>query len=70
MDYFDSGAGKARLALAKYQATVSNKKGTLFVNPGTNTTYGEVLMELLMLGFCRGAWRVWFWVRDQFWSSD
>jgi hypothetical protein len=35
MDYFDSAAGKARLAVVKYQATVSNKKGTLFLNPGT-----------------------------------
>ena len=34
MDYFDSAAGKARLALVKYQATVPNKKGTLFLNPG------------------------------------
>jgi len=34
MDYFDSTAGKGRLAVVKYQATVPNKKGTLFVNPG------------------------------------
>ena len=34
MDYFDPAAGKALLAVAKYQATVPNKKGTLFVNPG------------------------------------
>ena len=39
MDYFDSAAGKARLAVVKYQATVPNKNGTLFVNPGTITTY-------------------------------
>ena len=40
MDYFDSAAGKARLAVAKYQATVPKKKGTLFVNPGTiSATY-------------------------------
>ena len=39
MDYFNSTAGKARLALVKYQATVPNKKGTLFVNPGTLATY-------------------------------
>ena len=39
MDYFDSTAGKARLALVKYQATVPNKKGTLFVNPGTPEVY-------------------------------
>lgn len=41
MDYFDSTAGKARLALVKYQATVPNKKGTLFTNPGTITTCGS-----------------------------
>ena len=40
MDYFDSTAGKARLALVKYQATVPNKKGTLFTNPGKITTCG------------------------------
>ena len=40
MDYFDSAAGKARLAVVKYQATVPNKKGTLFANPGTITTCG------------------------------
>ena len=34
MDYFDPSAGKARLAVMKYQATVPNKKGALFVNPG------------------------------------
>ena len=39
MDYFDSSAGKARLAVAKYRATVPNKKGTLFVNPGTIATH-------------------------------
>jgi len=39
MDYFNSGAGKARLALVKYQATVPNKKGTLFTNPGTIPTH-------------------------------
>ena len=44
MDYFDPSAGKARLALIKYQATaVSGKKGTLFVNPGTTTTYNDVM---------------------------
>ena len=41
MDYFDSAAGKARLALVKYQATAPNKKGTLFTNPGTITTCGS-----------------------------
>ena len=41
MDYFDSSAGKARVALIKFQATVSGKKGTLFVNPGTTAaSYG------------------------------
>jgi len=35
MDYFDPAAGKARLAVIKYGATVPDKKGTLFVNPGT-----------------------------------
>jgi len=39
MDYFDPTAGKASLAVVKYQATVKNKKGTLFTNPGAITTY-------------------------------
>lgn len=34
MDYHDSSAGKARLAVAKYVATTPQKVGTLFVNPG------------------------------------
>jgi len=34
MDYHDSDAGKARLAVVKYAATASQKVGTLFVNPG------------------------------------
>lgn len=34
MDYFHSASGKARLAVVKYRATVPQKKGTLFVNPG------------------------------------
>lgn len=34
MDYHDSNAGEARLAVAKYAATASQKAGTLFVNPG------------------------------------
>jgi len=38
MDYFDPTAGKARLAIVKYRATVSEKKGTLFANPGMTTT--------------------------------
>jgi hypothetical protein len=34
MDYFNPTAGNARLAVIKYRATVPNKKGTLFMNPG------------------------------------
>ena len=34
MDYHDPGAGEARLAVAKYAATASQKIGTLFINPG------------------------------------
>ena len=40
MDYFDSSAGEARLAVIKYQATVQNKKGIIFVNPGTIVAHG------------------------------
>ena len=34
MDYHDSSTGTARLAVAKYAATVTNKLGTVFCNPG------------------------------------
>ena len=34
MDYHDSSAGNARLAVAKYAATASKKLGTIFFNPG------------------------------------
>jgi len=44
MDYFDSTAGKARLALVKYQATAPNKKGALFVNPGAVATFAGLDM--------------------------
>jgi len=42
MDYFDSAAGKARLAVVKYQATVPNKRGTLFANPGATATHTDL----------------------------
>ena len=35
MDYHDYTAGHARLAVIKYSATASEKKGVLFTNPGT-----------------------------------
>jgi hypothetical protein len=34
MDYHDSSAGTARLAVIKYAATASKKLGTIFFNPG------------------------------------
>ena len=34
MDYQNSTAGSARLAVIKYSATADEKKGVLFVNPG------------------------------------
>ena len=34
MDYHDSSAGNARLAVAKYAGTASQKLGTIFFNPG------------------------------------
>ena len=34
MDYHDSSAGTARLAVIKYAATASDKLGTIFFNPG------------------------------------
>ena len=34
MDYHDDSAGTARLAVIKYAATVPNKAGTVFFNPG------------------------------------
>ena len=37
MDYQDQNAGKARLAVAKYAATATQKAGTIFINPGERT---------------------------------
>lgn len=34
MDYHDNSAGTARLAVIKYAATVPEKQGTIFFNPG------------------------------------
>lgn len=34
MDYHDSSAGTARLAVIKYAATIPEKNGTIFFNPG------------------------------------
>ena len=42
MDYFDSAVGMARVAVVKYQATAADKRGTLFVNPGTLATCGAL----------------------------
>jgi len=42
MDHSDPAVGKARLAVAKYQATVPEKKGTLFVKFGAITTYTDL----------------------------
>ncbi|KAF9793491.1 Alpha/Beta hydrolase protein [Thelephora terrestris] len=45
MDYHDSSAGNARLAVIKYAAT-AEKLGTLFVNPGGPGGSGFVAIEL------------------------
>ena len=42
MDYHDPNAGNARLAVAKYAATASQKAGTLFINPGKRQTLRTV----------------------------
>ena len=34
MDYHDSSAGTARLAVVRYAATMPEKLGTIFFNPG------------------------------------
>lgn len=36
MDYANSSAGKATLALARYPYSVEPRLGTLFINPGTH----------------------------------
>ncbi|KZW03385.1 hypothetical protein EXIGLDRAFT_744177 [Exidia glandulosa HHB12029] len=33
-DYFDDSAGTSTIAIARYNATVPNSKGTIFINPG------------------------------------
>jgi hypothetical protein len=36
MDYANSSAGKASLAIVRYPSTAQPRLGTLFINPGTN----------------------------------
>ena len=39
MDYHDSNAGEAHLAVVRYAATASSKAGTLFINPSRYTLH-------------------------------
>jgi hypothetical protein len=38
-DYFDASAGTASIAIARFKATKSPKKGTVFLNPGASERY-------------------------------
>ena len=69
MDYHDSSAGKARLAVAKYAATASKKLGSLFFNPG-NQLYPSFLTFPQISNFRRRSW--WFGNRDRCddWSGN
>lgn len=59
MDYFDPAAGKARLAVVKYRATVLQKKGTLFLNPGASAGTSVLMMKILTLELYRWSWYIW-----------
>ena len=56
MDYHDSSAGNARLAVIKYVATASKKLGTVFFNPGEPIAPSFALSPLI-LNLSRWAWR-------------
>lgn len=55
MDYYDSSAGNARLAVIKYAAT-TKKLGTVFFNPGEPIVPSFVFSPLI-LNLSRWAWR-------------
>ena len=58
MDYHDSSAGNARLAVAKYAATASKKLGSIFFNPGSQTHPPSLFLPLIP-HFYRRTWRFW-----------
>ena len=53
MDYHDSSAGSARLAVAKYAATNPEKLGSIFFNPGT--LVGPLLVVFLSIPTSTGG---------------
>lgn len=55
MDYYDSSVGNARLAVAKYAGTASQKLGTIFFNPGGPGGSGVEAIAELGPQFSRGA---------------
>ena len=57
MDYHDSSAGNARLAVAKYAATSSEKLGTIFFIPGAPFNPSPVSFPVIP-NFYR--WTGWF----------
>ena len=56
MDYHDSSAGTARLAVVKYAAIPSKKLGSLFVNPGDPIDPSFTISSLIHI-LRRWAWR-------------
>ena len=68
MDYHDSSAGTARLAAIKYTATVPEKKGTIFFNPGD--AFHLLLCNLkLIYPVCRRTRRFRDRVHRDLWSD-
>ena len=56
MDYHDSSAGNARLAVMKYAATVE-KQGTIFFNPGDHPFYPPSFRGVSLMPHCfRWTW--------------
>ena len=47
MDYHDSSAGNARLAVVKYAATSPKKIGTVFFNPGDKIAPSSIVFPLI-----------------------
>ena len=57
MDYHDSSAGNAQLAVAKYSVAASEKLGTVFFNPG-NLLGKSLGIFPLIHNHYRRTWRI------------
>lgn len=61
LDYFNSTAGVAKIALGRYNATASPRKGSVFINPGgpggTGVSFATVIgaqLQQVVSSYARG----------------